>query len=141
MSYVRENGNRKLGKLRGAITGRLGEVLDYGTSGTVTTSPGQANADDVRTAYLVRQMHALATSVYQAKQRNDKETVASLLQHFQALADEYRNLGPIGVNPFDKFIIETGDWLKGVASTVALKGLLPLAVLGVGFLYLKKKLF
>jgi hypothetical protein len=143
--YVSDNGNRKLGKFRrGASTGRFGEVY---------TEPGQAiltTQTDSRDTYLVREMHRLSNLIYEAKQRKDVPEVQRLLAEFRPLADEYRERGAIGVSPFDKFILATGEWVQqtlaaagGLAKDAGvglLKNLWPFAIVIGGLIYAKGKL-
>jgi len=101
--------------------------------------------------YLVQQMHALALSIYQAKQRNDRTTVAALLQRFEMLADEYRSHGDADLTATDRFILAVNDWIEtsvdAIPSAIAAlptaigKGLIsaaiPFAVLFAGYVVLR----
>lgn len=115
------------------------------------TQPGLGDADLTHTdTYLVQQMHALAISIYQAHQRNDKATVSALLTRFQALANEYRSHGAADMAATDKWILAVGNWIDGVVSaipdaTAALpqaigagifKAAIPFVLMYVGFRYL-----
>lgn len=102
--------------------------------------------------FLVRQMHALAIAIYDAKQRNDKTTVAALLERFKALADEYRARGAGDMTGTDRFILATGQWIEGVVTAIPsaisalpkavgsglLQAALPFALLYLGFIALKR---
>lgn len=104
--------------------------------------------DDARDTFLVRQMHALAIAISQAKDRNDTAAVQALLQRFELLADEYRSRGGTNMSAFDNFVLKTGQYIadssaaakqivKDAATTVgevagsALGGL-PLVPLAIG---------
>lgn len=129
---------------------QLGEVYNPTTMGPAPTASTSYRTD----AYLVQQLHALALAISQAKQRGDVQGVQNLLPSFQALADEYRERGPIGVSPFDKFLLATGEWvqqtLNALPNAVAavplaigqglLKAAVPFALLAGGLLYFKGKL-
>lgn len=140
--YTREMRNPKSRKF-GAST-RLGEVYVAPGQGILTTQA------DSRDTYLVREMHRISQLIYNAKQANNVPEVQRLLAEFQPLADEYRERGAIGVSPFDKFILTTGEWVQqtvnavpGVISGIgvgAIKSLWPFALIGAAILYFKSKL-
>ena len=89
-----------------------------------------ATVDTSRDTYLVQQMHAIATAIYQAKQRNDKADAANLLVKFEQLADEYRARGASDMTPFDNFINATGMWIS--QSVDAIPNALAALPLGIG---------
>ena len=121
---------------------------------TSLTQPGlgaTADAtDDARDAFLVRQMHALAIAIYDAKQRGDKTTVAALLSRFEALADEYRARGTADFSGTDRFILATGQWIEDTVTAIPsaisalpkavgsglIQAAIPFALLYVGFMFL-----
>lgn len=73
---------------------------------------GATLADDpARDAFLVQQMHALAVSIYQARQRNDRAGVQNLLEVFKKLADEYQSRGG-DITGTDRFVLAVGDWVE-----------------------------
>lgn len=99
--------------------------------------------------YLVQQMHAIATAIYQAKQRNDKATVATLLERFKDLAEQYRAQGAGDMSATDHYIVAVGNWIQGTVSAIPdavaalpaavgqglIKAALPFALLFIGYLY------
>lgn len=101
--------------------------------------------------FLVKQMHALAIAIYDAKQRGDKVTVAALLERFSALADEYRARGDADLSGTDRFILAVGAWLDGVVQAIPdatsalpkaigagiFQAALPFAALYVGYVLLR----
>jgi hypothetical protein len=101
--------------------------------------------------YLITQMHALAISIYQARQRNDKADVEALLQRFNALADEYRSTGS-DMTGVDNFILAVGTWidtsvdaipnaiaaLPTAVGTGLIKAAIPFAALYLGFIFLRR---
>lgn len=105
-------------------------------------------------AWYVRNLHALAIAIYQAKQRNDKIGVQNLLQRFRMLADEYESRGDSDMTAFDNFILATGDWIETSVDKIPqaiaalpyavgaglIQGALPWALLGLGYLWFRGKL-
>lgn len=86
---------------------------------SLTQPVGFGATDDAsRDTYLVQQMHALATAIYQAKQRNDKADAANLLSQFQELANEYRARGAADITPFDNFVLATGRWIESSVDAI-----------------------
>jgi hypothetical protein len=110
------------------------------------------NVTGNRDTFLVQQMHAVATSIYQAKQRGDKITVSALLDRFKALADEYRGLGAGDLSGTDRFILATGQWIEDSVTAIPsalsalpqavgsglIRAAIPFALLWVGFVYLRR---
>lgn len=102
--------------------------------------------------YLVQQMHALNIAITQAKARNDKQTVAALLERYKALADQYRALGGADLTGVDRFILTTGQWIEGVVTAIPsaisalptavgsglIRAAIPFALLYLGFILLKR---
>lgn len=102
--------------------------------------------------YLVQQMHALATAIYQARQRGDKADAASLLERFRALADEYRSHGSGDLTGTDRFILATGQWIQDSVTALPsaisalpvavgsgiFRAALPFVLLYVGFIALRR---
>lgn len=118
---------------------------------TLTQPVGFGAIEDTsRDTYLVRQMHAIAVAIYQAKQRGDKADAANLLTQFQELADEYRARGASDMTPFDNFVLATGQWISdsvdAIPSALAalptavgsglIQAAIPFALLYVGYLWL-----
>jgi hypothetical protein len=109
-----------------------------------------ATEDASRDTYLVQQMHAIATAIYQAKQRNDKVDAANLLTKFQELANEYRARGASDLTPFDNFVLATGAWIEQSVDAIPnalaalpvavgsglIKAAIPFALLYAGYLWL-----
>jgi hypothetical protein len=106
--------------------------------------------DASRDTYLVQQMHAIATAIYQAKLRGDKTDAANLLSQFQELANEYRSRGASDMTPFDNFVLATGQWIQQSVDAIPnalaalptgvglglIKAALPFAALYLGYLWL-----
>jgi hypothetical protein len=90
----------------------------------------QATNDPARDTFLVRQLHALAISIYQAKERGDTATVQALLQRFELLADEYRSRGATDLSAIDNFVLTTGQYIAD--SSAAAKKLVKEAAIAVG---------
>lgn len=73
-------------------------------------------------AKLVRELHATALALAQAKQRAQADptgpniaAVRSLLDHFRAVADQYRRTGAAGdMSAIDRQILETGNYVAQV---------------------------
>lgn len=74
--------------------------------------------NSARDTFLVQQMHALSIAIYQAKQRDEPQTVMELLKRFTALANEYRDRGALDMGPIDRFILTVGDYIAD-SSTAA----------------------
>lgn len=119
------------------------------------TQPGLGETVNVTGSvdtFLVKQMHALAIAIYDARQRGDKQTVALLLDRFKALADEYRARGAGDLSGTDRFILATGQWIEDSVTAIPsaisalpkavgvglIQAALPFAALYVGFLLLKR---
>jgi hypothetical protein len=121
------------------------------------TQPGQYLGETVNITgnldtYLVQQMHALAISISQAKDRGDKATVVALLDRFKALADEYRARDDGDLTGTDRFILATGQWIQdsvtAIPSAVSalpqaigsgiFRAVLPFALMYLGFVMLKR---
>ena len=102
-----------------------------------------------RDTFLVRQMHALATAIYQAKQRNDRTAVVNLTERFKLLANEYSLRGNDSTAT-DRFILAVGDWVEtavdAITSAIAalpkavgfglIEAAIPFAILFVGYQYI-----
>ena len=102
--------------------------------------------------FLVQQMHALAESIYQARQRGDKATVIALLDRFKDLADEYRARGDADLSGTDRFILATGKWIQDSVTVLPsaisalpqaigsgiFRAALPFALMYLAFIYLKR---
>ena len=111
---------------------------------------GEVRTDD---PFLLQQMHALAISIGQAKDRGDKAAVIALRNRFEQLAAQYRANGGDGLSAVDNFILAVDQWVQTsvdaipgaiAALPVAIgKGLItaaiPFAVLALGFLYFKDR--
>jgi hypothetical protein len=112
---------------------------------------GEVRTDD---PFLLQQMHALAISIGQAKDRGDKAAVIALRNRFEQLAAQFRaNGGTEGLSAVDNFILAVDQWIQTsvdaipgaiAALPVAVgKGLImaaiPFAVLALGFLYFKDR--
>lgn len=83
---------------------------------------------------LVRELHATAVALFQAKQRGDVTGVRNLLEHFKAVADAYRKTGASDLTTFDRLILSTGDWVeKAVAAVPGAVAAIPRAI-GSGLL-------
>jgi hypothetical protein len=114
------------------------------------TDSGVYSRDTQLDQYLIQQMHALAISIYQAKQRNDKVTVAALATRFRDLAEQFRGNAQADLTGTDRFLLAVDRWVStsvGVipdaisALPVAIgkgvfQAVLPFALMYVGFLYL-----
>jgi hypothetical protein len=127
----------------------------YKAGTAIGTRSGDATpVTDAADAQMVQQLHSLALQINTAKQANNVPEVQRLLSQFRVLADHYREVGPIGVSPFDTFLLATQDWvqqsLNALPNAVAavplaigqglLKAAIPFAVLAAGALYFKHKL-
>ena len=78
---------------------------------------------------LVRELHATAVAIYQAKTRGDVTGVQNLLAHFRAVAEAYRRTGASDLSQFDALILETGRWVeKALAAVPGAVAALPLAI-------------
>ena len=102
--------------------------------------------------YLVQQMHALAISISQAKERNDKATVVALLERFTDLANQYRARGDADLTGTDRFILATGKWIQDSVTVLPsaisalpqaigsgiFRAALPFALMYLGFIALRR---
>lgn len=80
---------------------------------------------------LVRELHATATALFQAKQRNDVASVRALLAHFQDVAAQYKAVGAASdeLSFIDRTVLSTGTWIaKAVAALPAATAAIPLAI-------------
>lgn len=112
-----------------------------------------AEEEGARDTFLVRQMHALAIAINQAKERGDRAGVEALLARFKVLATEYRQRGATDFSAFDRFILTVGQWIEtsvdaipGAIAALPMavgKGLIaaaiPFALLWLGFRYLTRR--
>lgn len=108
-------------------------------------------------AKLVRELHATAIAINQAKARNDVDGTRALLAHFRDVAAQYKALGAqADAKEFgfaDSIILSTGQWIEAALAalpeaTAALpraigegliKAAIPFALLYAGFLFLTRK--
>jgi hypothetical protein len=115
--------------------------------------PGLGEVENVTgdvDTFLVKQMHALAIAIYDAKQRGDKAAVEALLARFVALANEYRARGAGDMTGTDTFILKVGQWIEDSVTAIPsaisalptavgeglIRAAVPFALLYVGFLWL-----
>ncbi len=101
--------------------------------------------------YLVQQMHALATALYQAKQRNDKAAVIALRDRFELLANEYRSHGTNDLTAVDNFLLAVDKWVETAVDAIPaaiaalptaigsglIKSAIPFAILFGGYVLLR----
>lgn len=83
---------------------------------------GAEVATTSRDTLLVRELHALAVAISQAKDRNDTIGAQRLLDRFRVVAEEYRSRGATDLNAVDRLILQTGQWIQD--STSAAGGLI-----------------
>ena len=106
---------------------------------------------------LVRELHATAVALSQAKARNDVAGVKALLSHFQAVAYQYTSTGAAAdaaeFSFVDNIVLSTGDWIEKAVAAIPsavsaipfaigqglLKAALPFALLYGGYLFLRSK--
>lgn len=78
--------------------------------------PGLGQITETDPTKLVRELHATAIAINQAKARKDIAGVQNLMQHFRDVADQYISLGAQAdaaeFSWLDKFILATGTWIE-----------------------------
>ena len=128
--------------------------LGCASCGLAGLTPEEISA---RHTFLIKQLHALALAINQAKQRGDVAGVRNLLPRYQQVANEYRALGATDLTGVDRFILTTGQWVAdsaaaakdllkdaagagGAALGAAITPLIvPLIVIGGALLFAKSK--
>lgn len=94
-------------------------MIEQAPAGVITTDPTK----------LVRELHATAIAIGQAKDRGDVAAVRALRDHFMLIANAYRATGAGDFTALDRFIITTGKYIAdsahaGAALTADLAALL-----------------
>jgi hypothetical protein len=81
------------------------------------TAPVQVITTDPQK--LLRELHATAIAIAQAKERNDAASVRALRDHFLMIANAFKATGAGDFTAIDRFLLNSGNWLAGSAAAGA----------------------
>ena len=97
----------------------------YGYSGAIQPFQGTVHsgtlgdaAADAEGAALLKQLHAVAVNIYNARTRGDVGEVARLRDQFAAIAEQIRKLGDQDMTAIDRFVLAVGNYVSGVVDAI-----------------------